>query len=326
MFTLQEIDAVVEKGLASLNLKLEPKELYQPIEYMISVGGKRLRPKMCLISYNLFSDKIEKHILNPALALEVFHGFTLIHDDIMDKADIRRGQKTVYKKWNSNIAILSGDVMSIKAYELLTYCPTDKLPAVLALFSKTAAQVCEGQQYDMNYETLPFITMQDYVSMIGLKTAVLMACSMKMGAIIGNADEKVAQGLYEFGYDLGIAFQIQDDYLDTFGQSNVFGKKIGGDISNNKKTWLLVETFKKASGEDKEELDTILSMNTEERADEKLERMKALYIKLGIKGEAEDAIANYYAKAMEQLLPLNLSQVQIEQLEMFASKLLKREK
>ncbi len=325
MFTLQELDTVVEKGLASLNLKMEPKELYQPIEYMISIGGKRLRPKMCLMSYNLFSDKIEKHILNPALALEIFHGFTLIHDDIMDNAEIRRGQKTVYKKWNSNIAILSGDVMSIKAYELLSYCPTDKLPQVLTLFSQTAAKVCEGQQFDMNFESLPFITMADYISMIGLKTAVLMACSMKMGALIANVDEKVAQGLYDFGYDLGIAFQIQDDFLDTFGHSNVFGKKIGGDIVNNKKTWLLVETFKKAAPCDKDELDAILAMG-EDMAEEKIDRMRELYTKLGVKDDALKVIAEYYAKAMERIVALNLNQSQVDQLEYFASKLIKRDK
>ena len=177
MFTISELDKYVENGLSALNFKLDPKELYEPIEYMISIGGKRLRPELCLLTYNLFSDKIEKPILYPALALEIFHGFTLIHDDIMDQAELRRGQQTVYRKWDNNIAILSGDVMSIKAYELLANCPGEVLPQVLSLFSKTAAQVCEGQQYDMNFEDIPYITMDDYISMISLKTAVLIACS-----------------------------------------------------------------------------------------------------------------------------------------------------
>lgn len=325
MFTLKELDNIVEKGLVSLDFRMEPEDLYQPIEYMISIGGKRLRPRMCLMTYNLFSDKIERPILYPALALEVFHGFTLIHDDIMDKADLRRGQLTVYKKWNSNVAILSGDVMSIKSYELLANCPVDKLPEVLALFSKTAAQVCEGQQYDMDYEALPFITMEDYLTMIGLKTAVLLACSAKMGAMIAGADKKIAQTLYQFGYDLGIAFQIQDDYLDTFGQSNIFGKKIGGDILNNKKTWLLVESIKRASGKEKEEMDSFLSL-TEKDAKKKINGMQELYTKLGVKDEAEREIINYHKKAVSSIEGLDLTPVQKNQLKTFSEALLKRDK
>lgn len=325
MFTLKEIDNIVEKGLESLNFQQEPIELYEPIEYMISIGGKRLRPRMCLMTYNLFSDKIEKPILNPALALEIFHGFTLIHDDIMDNADIRRGQPTVYKKWNSNIAILSGDVMSIKSYELLANCPTDKLPDALALFSKTAAQVCEGQQYDMNFENMPFITMDDYISMIGLKTAVLLACSAKMGALIAGADKKVSQALYDFGYVLGIAFQIQDDYLDTFGQRNVFGKKIGGDILNNKKTWLLVESFRRANSKDKETLDKLLSL-TEKDGAEKIGGIQELYTRLGVKESAVQEIVNYHQKALSIIEELKFTDAQRNQLETFAHNLLKRDK
>jgi geranylgeranyl diphosphate synthase type II len=264
MFAIEELDRFVENGLAALNLRQEPEELYEPIEYMVSIGGKRLRPELCLLTYNLFSDKIEKHILYPALALEIFHGFTLIHDDIMDKAELRRGQQTVHRKWNDNIAILSGDVMSIKAYQLIANCPQEVLPQVLALFSKTAAQVCEGQQYDMNFENIPYITMNDYISMISLKTAVLIACSAKMGALIAGAEEKVAQALYDFAFSLGIAFQIQDDLFDTFGQGTVFGKKIGGDILNNKKTWLLVESFKVADNAQKDELTKIMAMTEEQ--------------------------------------------------------------
>lgn len=323
MFTISELDRYVENGLAALNLKLDPKELYEPIEYMVSIGGKRLRPELCLLTYNLFSDKIDKTVLYPALALEIFHGFTLIHDDIMDQAELRRGQQTVYRKWNNNIAILSGDVMSIKAYELLANCPGDVLPQVLSLFSKTAAQVCEGQQYDMNFENIPYITMEDYLSMISLKTAVLIACSAKMGAIIAGADEKTSQALYDFAHSLGIAFQIQDDLFDTFGQGNVFGKKIGGDIMNNKKTWLLVESFKVADNEQKKELNAIMAL-AEEQGEEKIARMKELYTTLGIKESATKAILEYYNKAIDVISKVGFTAVQLEQLHCFADKLVKR--
>ncbi len=323
MFTIDELDKFVENGLAALNHRMEPKELYEPIEYMISIGGKRLRPELCLLTYNLFSDKIEKPILYPALALEIFHGFTLIHDDIMDKAEIRRGQQTVHRKWNDNVAILSGDVMSIQAYQLIAHAPQEALPQVLALFSKTAAQVCEGQQYDMNFENIPYITMEDYISMISLKTAVLIACSAKMGALIAGVEEKIAQALYDFAYSLGIAFQIQDDLFDTFGQGNVFGKKIGGDILNNKKTWLLVESFKVADNAQRQQLNNIMAMGAEQ-GDEKIAAMQQMYNTLGIKEAANKAIMEYYNKALEIIGKIEFTPAQMEQLGKFADKLIKR--
>lgn len=325
MYTLQELKDIVTKGLSTLNFNREPSDLYNPLAYMISIGGKRLRPVTCLMTYNLFSDRIEKSILNPALALEVFHGFTLIHDDIMDKADIRRGQPAVHKKWNNNIAILSGDVMSIMSYELLASTPAEKLQEVLALFTKTAAQVCEGQQYDMNFEHLPFITMEDYISMIGLKTAVLIACSAKMGAIIAGADAKICNDLYDFAYTLGIAFQIKDDYFDTFGQSNIFGKNIGGDIMNNKKTWLLVECFKRTNGASRERLNYLLSL-AEENAAEKIKGVQQLYIDAGIKAAAEEAIDQYHKGALAIVDQMELNTVQKEQLVIFANNLINRNK
>ncbi len=323
MYTIAELDKYVENGLASINFKPEPKGLYEPIEYMISIGGKRLRPELCLLTYNLFCDNIGKSVLYPALALEIFHGFTLIHDDIMDQAELRRGQQTVYRKWNNNIAILSGDVMSIQAYELLANCPGDVLPQVLSLFTKTAAQVCEGQQFDMNFENIPYITMEDYISMISLKTAVLIACSAKMGAMIAGANEKTSQALYDFAFHLGIAFQIQDDMFDTFGQGNVFGKKIGGDILNNKKTWLLVESFKVADNAQREQLNEIMAL-TEEQGEEKIARMKEMYTTLGIKESATDAIMEYYNKAIATISDIGFTPAQLEQLYLFADKLVKR--
>ena len=325
MLNLNEIGQLVEKTLFTLELEKEPKELYGPIAYILSIGGKRIRPKMCLATYSLFSNKVDRDILYPAIALDVFHAFTLIHDDIMDKADMRRGQLTIHKKWNDNIAILSGDVMSIQAYEYMAYAPQEVLPAVMKVFTKTAIEVCEGQQYDMNFEDTPFITMDDYLKMIGLKTAVLIACSAKIGALIGGASEAHAQALYDFGYQLGIAFQITDDYLDVYADPNVFGKNIGGDITNNKKSWLLVKTMKDAQGEDKEELNAILALS-EECAEEKILRMKALYAKLDIASAAEAEIEKYYSAALASLDKLDLDQEKRGIMEEFAHQIVKRQK
>jgi Geranylgeranyl pyrophosphate synthase len=250
----KQIELKLEQVLSNICNKAEPQELYAPIKYMISIGGKRLRPNMSLTTYSLFSENINDSILYPAAALEIFHEFTLIHDDIMDNAPLRRGYPTVYKKWDGNLAILSGDVMCIKSYELLSYCPKDKIDSIFSLFTKTAIKVCEGQQYDINFESRSNITLNDYIKMIGLKTAVLIACSAKIGAIIAGAKDDLCEALYDYGYHLGLAFQIQDDYLDTFGDSSTFGKTIGGDIANNKKTWLLIECFNrlKEPGKEKE--------------------------------------------------------------------------
>lgn len=323
MYSLDQLQGIIEKGLSSLEFRREPADLYDPIQYMISIGGKRIRPLACLISYTLFNDNIDKSILYPALAIEIFHGFTLIHDDIMDKASIRRGQPTIHTKWNSNVAILSGDVMSIMAYRLLAECKREKLPEVLGLFSETVQQVCEGQQYDMDFETMPYITMEDYIKMIGLKTAVLLACSAKTGAMIAGASPETCDALYEFCYKIGIAFQIQDDYMDTFSKSSIFGKKIGGDIVNNKKTWLLVQAFKKVPSTERERLGTLLSL-TEEQAVQKIEGMRNLYIEHGIKDDAEQAIKEYYTSAAKTLKKISLSESQNELLMQYADRLITR--
>lgn len=325
MLNLHEIGQFIEKTLFTLELEKEPKELYDPIAYILSIGGKRIRPKMCLAAHNLFSNKVDRDILYPAIALDVFHAFTLIHDDIMDKADMRRGQLTIHKKWNDNIAILSGDVMSIQAYEYLAYAPKEVLPEVLKVFTQTAIEVCEGQQFDMNFEDAPVITMEDYLKMIGLKTAVLIACSAKIGALIGGADKASAEALYDFGYQLGIAFQITDDYLDVYADPNVFGKNIGGDITNNKKSWLLVRTMKEAQGEDKEELNAILALPAQ-MADEKISRMKALYGKLDIAHAAEVEIEKYYSAALESLHKVELDEEKRGMMEEFAYQIVKRQK
>lgn len=323
MYSLDQLQGIIEKGLSSLEFRRDPADLYDPIRYMVSIGGKRIRPLACLISYTLFNDNIDKSILHPALAIEIFHGFTLIHDDIMDKASIRRGQPTIHTKWNSNVAILSGDVMSIMAYRLLAECKREKLPEVLNLFSETVQQVCEGQQYDMDFETMPYITMEDYMKMIGLKTAVLLACSAKTGAMIAGASPETCNALYEFCYKIGLAFQIQDDYMDTFSKSAIFGKTIGGDIVNNKKTWLLVQAFKKVPSTERERLDSLLSL-TEEQAAQKIEGMRNLYIEYGIKDDAELAIKEYYTSAAKALKKISLSESQNELLMQYADRLITR--
>lgn len=326
MYTHSEIDAIVEKAIINMNLKGSPEELYEPIEYLISIGGKRLRPKMSVMSFNLFSDNIDDSIIYPSLALEIFHGFTLIHDDIMDNSSLRRGQLTVHKKWDISTAILSGDVMCIKAYEYLAHAPLNKLHEVLSLFTKTATEVCEGQQLDMNFESQPFITTEDYIEMIGLKTAVLMACSAKMGAIIGGADKRTADAIYDFAYQLGLAFQIKDDYLDVYGNTSLFGKNIGGDIANNKKTWLLIEAFKRASGRDLTRLNELISKDGKIEAAEKIDEVMKIYESLKIKQAAESAISHYNDKALSSLDNSSLSNIQKDQLFEFAKSLINREK
>ena len=333
MYRLDELNDIIEKGFLSLKLHEPPKELYEPIEYMLSMGGKRLRPMTCLMTYNLFHEKIERNVLYPAMALEVFHAFTLIHDDIMDNASIRRGKETVHKKWGANSAILSGDVMSIKAYELLSHVKPVYIHQVMKLFTKTAIEVCEGQQYDMNFENERSISMNEYIKMIGLKTGVLIACSTKMGAILAGVEESVCNMLYDYAYNLGIAFQIMDDYLDSFGNPEVFGKSIGGDILNNKKTWLLVEAMKEAAGAYKKELEKIIAMpssvlnSADIEADNfKISKMKAMYQHLGVDRKALDAVDEYGKKALDMMEASTLSEEQKLQLRAYAAKMLHRDK
>ena len=323
MYSLKELDAIVARAVSSLRFVKEPAGLYEPLEYMMSIGGKRLRPRLCLTAFNLFSDDIGPQIISPAMALEIFHNFTLLHDDIMDRAETRRGQATVCHKWNDNVAILSGDVMCIMAYQYLTEYNGSNLRDVLELFSTTSAQVCEGQQYDMDFEDQPTVTGSEYLEMIGLKTAALLACSAKMGAMIADAPQTQAEALYDYGWQIGLAFQICDDYLDTFGNANVFGKKIGGDILCGKKTWLLVEAFKRATGEHRARLDSIMAMGND-RAAEKIAAMQQLYVELGVKEDAVKAIEDYHAKAMQQLEGKAFSAEQIEQLREFSATLVHR--
>lgn len=319
------IEEALKEMFANLKFTAEPAGLYDPLRYMIEIGGKRVRPRLCLTAYALYKDSFTEEILSPAAAVEVFHSFTLIHDDIMDKADVRRGVPTVYRKWDENTAILSGDVMSIESYRMIAKAPAKAVPAVLELFSTTAAQVCEGQQYDMDFENLDQVPMEDYLKMIGLKTAVLIACSAKMGAIIAGASEKDAELLYRFGYDLGIAFQIADDWLDTYGDPKVFGKAIGGDIVNNKKSWLLTRALEKAGTERFAEA-LAMPVGTEEEKQAKISAVKAIYEELGIGDEAMKEIQRFHEQALGYAGQLGLGKIRYEMLHRYADMLLGRRK
>ena len=321
------IENAVNGLFANLKFTAEPAGLYDPLRYMMEIGGKRIRPRLCLLAYSLFKEEMNQSILGPAAALEVFHSFTLIHDDIMDKADVRRGVPTVYRKWDENTAILSGDVMSIESYKLLAQAPAEVLPKALALFTTTAAEVCEGQQYDMDFEDMESVPMDDYLKMIGLKTAVLIACSAKMGALIGGADDKTCDLLYRFGYDLGLAFQIADDWLDTYSDPKVFGKAIGGDILNNKKSWLMTRAFEKA-GERRPELLEAMAMpiETDEEKAAKISKVIGIYDSLGIGEDAKNEIIKLHAQALAHVETLDLRPEAAGALENYAKNLIGRTK
>jgi geranylgeranyl diphosphate synthase type II len=327
MIQERHIEEALKELFGELKFTPEPAGLYDPLRYMIEIGGKRIRPRLCLTTYSLYKDPLTDEILSPAAALEVFHSFTLIHDDIMDKADVRRGVPTVYKKWDENTAILSGDVMSIESYKLLAKAPAAVLPQALELFSKTAAEVCEGQQYDMDFEDMESVPMEDYLKMIGLKTAVLIACSAKMGALIAGAPAQECNLLYKFGYDLGLAFQIADDWLDTYGDPAVFGKAIGGDIVNNKKTWLLTKAFEK-SGELRGELLEAMNMpvGTEEEKAAKIKAVKGLYETFGVGEDAKQEIIRLHSQAMTYIEQLRLADEAAALLKNYANKLIGRNK
>ena len=244
MHHFEKIQKIIQNAITGENFTEEPRALYEPISYSLNTGGKRLRPALLLMAVNLYSSDIESFVL-PALGIEIFHNFTLVHDDIMDNASLRRNQPTVHAKWDTNTAILSGDAMFIKAYEYILKYEGRKAHAIYKIFNRSAMRVCEGQQYDMNFETSSNVTEHEYLQMIELKTAELIACSLKMGALIGGADDEEADQLFEFGKNLGMAFQLQDDYLDSFGDEQAFGKNIGGDILADKKTYLLIKAYEK---------------------------------------------------------------------------------
>ena len=325
--TESHIDSITRELFENLRFTEEPRGLYDPLRYMMEIGGKRIRPRLCLLAYSLYKDNFDEGILSPAAAIEVFHSFTLIHDDIMDKADVRRGVPTVHRRWNDNTAILSGDVMSIESYRLLSKAPAEVLQKALELFSKTAAVVCEGQQYDMDFEDMESVPIEDYLKMIGLKTAVLIACAAKLGALIAGASDKDCDLLYRYGYDLGLAFQIADDWLDTYADPKVFGKAIGGDIVNNKKSWLMTRAFEKI-GDRRGELLAAMAMavSTEEEKAAKIAAVKSIYAELGVGEEAKQEIIRLHSQSLAHAEALNLKPEAYTSLENYAKKLIGRTK
>lgn len=305
MLSFNEILEKIEKEISQLSFEYPPKSLYDPIEYILSLGGKRIRPALALMACNLYQENVSNAI-NPALGIEVFHNFTLLHDDLMDKADKRRGKPTVHKVWNDNTAILSGDAMLIAAYQLIGKTEPEHLKEVFDLFTTTALEICGGQQYDMEFESRTDVTEAEYIEMIRLKTAVLLACSLKTGAITGGASQEDATNLYEFGINIGLAFQLQDDLLDVYGDTATFGKNIGGDIICNKKTFLLIHAFELASAEQKEILNSWINKDTF-NPEEKIEAITGIYNELQLKDITAVKMQGYYDKAMEHLDKLNVS-------------------
>lgn len=300
----------INNEISKLDWKREPYGLYEPIEYTLAAGGKRVRPQLAMIASQLFGGKDEE-VLPAALALEVFHNFTLLHDDVMDKADVRRGRPTVHVKWNENTAILSGDQMVIEAYKLLSGVPADKLPKVLQLFNKMATEICEGQQYDVDFESQEHVTIEEYLKMIRLKTSVLLANALQTGAYIAGADDQAQETLYQFGINIGLAFQIQDDILDVWGDPKTFGKAVGGDISCNKKTFVYLEA-KRRGGERLEEwYSQVLEDNTE-----KIAAVKEIFKQLEVRAVCEKVVEDYTQKALALLdqLPQNEATEQLRQL------------
>ena len=323
MYSIPQLQDLINKQIAESRYPATPDELYEPIRYIMSLGGKRMRPVLLLMACDLFDGSIIK-ALDPAVAIEVFHNFTLLHDDIMDKAPLRRGKQTVHTKWNDSVAILSGDVMLVKAYELIARVDDKILREVLGIFNNTATGVCEGQQTDMNFEALDSVTIQEYLEMIRLKTAVLLAGSLKIGALIGNASPEDAEHLYEFGENLGLAFQLQDDLLDVYGNPEKFGKQVGGDILSNKKTFLLIKALELAENLEEEELHYWLN---EENPDPetKVRSVTDIYNRLGVRQLADEQMNEFAEKALSALEKVNTGDDKKKALRHFAEELLVRE-
>ena len=324
MLTATEIQEKVNAYIASLPYERKPKLLYDPIEYVLAAGGKRIRPSFVLMAYNLFHDDVDR-ILPVATALETYHNYTLLHDDLMDKADMRRGRPTVHKKWDDNTAILSGDTMLVLAYEHLAKCDTKYLKPALDLFTETALEVSEGQQFDMEFETRNDVAEEEYIEMIRLKTSVLLACALKMGAVVAGASDADANALYAFGEKVGLAFQLQDDLLDVYGDPKVFGKAIGGDITSNKKTFMLINAFNRADAGTRAELERWTTA-TEFDPAEKIAAVTEIYNRLGIDKLAEQRIKEYFEQSRQHLDELSVSDDRKAVLREYTERMMNRKK
>ncbi|WP_108803466.1 polyprenyl synthetase family protein [Aquimarina sp. Aq107] len=308
--------------LSENTIQKEPKNLYEPISYILTLGGKRLRPVLVLMTSEIFGGSYEK-ALDAALAIEVFHNFSLVHDDIMDDAPLRRGKETVHEKWDINTGILSGDAMLINAYQLFENYEGDTFKQLAQLFTKTAIEVCEGQQYDIDFETRDDVTIPEYLKMIEYKTAVLVAAAMQMGAIIADASSTCKSAIYDFGRLLGLAFQLQDDYLDAFGDPATFGKQVGGDIIENKKTFLYLKAMENADNSVKKQLEGLFSLNPEDPS-EKIQTVKSIFETTGAKEKTRIEIERYTEKAFEVLNNLSISQDKKKILQIFGEQLMNR--
>lgn len=324
MYTSKEILDIVSRYIDNLPYDRKPQSLYEPIKYVLSAGGKRIRPSFVLMAYNLFKDDVET-ALPAAAALETYHNYTLLHDDLMDNADVRRGRPTVHKKWNANTAILSGDTMLSLAYLHLANCKTENLKAALDLFTVTALEVSEGQQYDMEFETRTDVKEEEYIEMIRLKTSVLLACALKMGALLAGASAEDAELIYKFGEKVGLAFQLQDDYLDVYGDPVVFGKAIGGDITSNKKTYMLINAWNRSEGETRSELNHWLGVSHFDR-EEKIKAVTNIYNNLGIDNLAEVKIKECFDESRKYLDAISVADERKQVLREYTEKMMNRKK
>jgi geranylgeranyl diphosphate synthase type II len=323
MYSSEELLKKVNEAIDGLTYDRQPASLYAPIKYVLSLGGKRVRPVLMLLAYNLYKDDPER-IMMQAVGLETYHNFTLLHDDLMDNADMRRGHETVHKKWNPNQAILSGDTMLLQAFERVEACEVDKVKDVFATFLVTTYEVGEGQQLDVSFETRNDVTEEEYIEMIRLKTSVLLACAVKIGAILAGASKEDQENLYRFGEQIGLAFQLQDDLLDVYGDPKVFGKNIGGDITSNKKTYMLINAVNRANTAQRQELTKWIEM-TEFDRNEKVAAVTRLYDEIGIRQLCEQKMDECYAKALHYLSLVKVDDARTAELKAYAAEMMKRQ-
>lgn len=323
MYNAEQILKKVNEALEALPYDRQPASLYEPARYVLSMGGKRIRPVLMLLGYNLFRDEPDDIIMQ-AVALETYHNYTLLHDDLMDQADLRRGHQTVHKRWDANTAILSGDSMLVLAYQRMQQCDERHLKAVMDLFTETALEIGEGQQYDMDFETRNDVTEEEYIEMIRLKTSVLLACALKIGAILGDASPADADLLYRFGEQVGLAFQLQDDLLDVYGDTAIFGKAIGGDIISNKKTYMLINAMNRANDRQRQELMRWIEAKQFDRQ-EKIAAVTHLYDEIGIRQLCEEKIRHYFDEAQKLLLQVSIPAERKEQLRQYTAEMMNRQ-
>ena len=323
LYNADEILNKVNQALDDLAYDRKPASLYEPVKYVLSIGGKRIRPVLMLLGYNLYKDN-PFDIMMQALGLETYHNYTLLHDDLMDNADLRRGQQTVHKRWDANTAILSGDSMLVLAYQRMLQCDPRHLPQVMTLFTETALEIGEGQQYDMDFETRNDVTEDEYIEMIRLKTSVLLACALKIGAIMGDASEQDADLLYRFGEQIGLAFQLQDDLLDVYGDPKVFGKAIGGDILSNKKTYMLINAVNRANAGQRAELMKWIEAKDFDRQ-EKIAAVTRLYDEIGIRQLCEEKIHFYFQRGKALLEQVSVESSRKDQLRRYTAEMMNRQ-